>query len=197
MGRFVLDSNTEFTATMQTVVDNQPAGFERRFNDDFLAWIATHDSTYHYGTTSAHARQRWEARRASLPTPISANVTLHPADLDNITAGLLFHKNDLPLLAQALSILERLDHATDDERQLVEALFASPVASPEVLAMYLAITCNDTPWTAIPATGCTTPPSWASDTRCRATTRCSSRASTGHTGSPLPCQLPAPRHPPS
>lgn len=51
-GRMVLDSNTEFTATMQTVVANQPAGFERRFDDDFLAWIAGHDATYHYGVTA-------------------------------------------------------------------------------------------------------------------------------------------------
>jgi pimeloyl-ACP methyl ester carboxylesterase len=92
VGRMVLDSNTEFTATMQTVVDNQPPAFERRFTDDFLAWIARHEATYHYGRTAGQARARWEARRAALPTLVSDTFTLQPADLDNITIGLLYHK---------------------------------------------------------------------------------------------------------
>jgi pimeloyl-ACP methyl ester carboxylesterase len=150
VGRMVLDSNTEFTATMQTVVDNQARGFERRFTDDFLPWIAEHDDTYHYGTTARQARARWEARRAALPIPISATFTLRPADLDNITVGGLYHKNDFPVLAQLLSILERLDRTTPEERQFVESVFSSPVADPGVLAMYFATTCNDTPWTRDP-----------------------------------------------
>ncbi|HZM78383.1 MAG TPA: alpha/beta hydrolase [Candidatus Limnocylindrales bacterium] len=141
VGRMVLDSNTEFTATMQVVVDNQPPGFERRFTEDFLPWIAARHSTYGYGTTAAEARNRWEARRAAMTTP---------ADLDNLTLLGLYHKNDFPLLAQILSILERLENATPEERALVDAILGSPTASPDTLAMYLAITCNDTPWTRDP-----------------------------------------------
>jgi pimeloyl-ACP methyl ester carboxylesterase len=141
VGRMVLDSNTEFTATMQVVVDNQPPGFERRFNEDFLTWIAGRNDIYGYGTTAVEARNRWEARRAAMPVP---------AGLDNLTLLAMYHKNDFPLLAQVLSILERWDTATPSEREFAEALLALPAASPETLAMYLAITCNDTPWTRDP-----------------------------------------------
>ncbi|HEX6686610.1 MAG TPA: alpha/beta hydrolase [Candidatus Limnocylindrales bacterium] len=150
VGRMVLDSNTEFTATMQRVVDNQPPAFEHRFASEFLPWIARHHAVYGYGTTARQAREIWEARRARLPAPISETFTLLPADLDNITLGVLYHKNDFPFLAQALSILERLDRATPDELAFVEGLFSQPIASPGTLAMYLAITCNDTPWTRSP-----------------------------------------------
>jgi len=154
VGRFVLDSNTEFTATMQTVVDNQPAAFQRRFDRDFLPWLARHDATYHYGGTPARVRDRWEARRAALrrePLRLPGTTTLGPADLDNVTAALLYHQDDFPLLAQVLSIVDRFGTATGAERALLADLFNGPPGDPDVLAMYLAITCNDTPWTRDPA----------------------------------------------
>ncbi|WP_157904953.1 alpha/beta fold hydrolase, partial [Amycolatopsis sp. M39] len=39
-GRFVLDSSTEFTTTWQKSFDAQPLGFERRWRQDFLPWMA-------------------------------------------------------------------------------------------------------------------------------------------------------------
>jgi pimeloyl-ACP methyl ester carboxylesterase len=65
-GRFVLDSNVEFTASWQRIALNQPMGFERRFRSDFAGWAARHHGTYRLGTTPVAVRGFYERVRADL-----------------------------------------------------------------------------------------------------------------------------------
>ncbi|MCM2423411.1 alpha/beta fold hydrolase [Streptomyces sp. RKAG293] len=58
--RVVLDSNIAFTGSWEAFMTGQPMSFQRRFEQDFLPWLALHDSVYHYGTTAAAAKAHWE-----------------------------------------------------------------------------------------------------------------------------------------
>ncbi|KWW98821.1 TAP domain containing protein [Carbonactinospora thermoautotrophica] len=147
--RFVLDSNNEFTASWEESLNWQPLGFERRFNEDFLAWIAKHDKTYHYGRTARQARARWEARRAALqqsPLKVSDTFTLTAAGLDNGTVLAMYSANGFPQLATALAALEHFDSATTEEKQAIQTAFG-PFFDADLYAVYYSVTCNDTRWT--------------------------------------------------
>ncbi|KOG67935.1 MULTISPECIES: alpha/beta hydrolase [Streptomyces] len=146
--RLVLDSPVGFAGTWQSFEEGQPLSFQRRFEQDFLPWLAAHDATYHYGRTAAGAKERWEARRRALrehPVDLGDGRRLTPNVLDNATVQALYNAEGFAPLASALSVLERWDTATPAERAAVGRAF--PVyLSPEFLAEFAAVTCNDTPW---------------------------------------------------
>ncbi|WP_236790423.1 alpha/beta hydrolase [Amycolatopsis sp. GM8] len=166
-GRFVLDSNTEFTTTWQKSFDWQPLGFERRWREDFLPWLAQYDKLYHFGTTGDAARQTYEAVRAALAkqpvdvdgAPLSAN------ELDSFIASELYSKRSFPALADYLVNVRTLTQNTapaDQEvaaKQKVKASNADEKAlGPQPLvvptdyddaydASFWTIPCNEGPWT--------------------------------------------------
>ncbi len=161
VGHMVLDSNVDFTGTWQAAFEAQPAAFERRFQQDFLPWVAKYHKVYGLGSTAAAVDASYERIRAGLRSdvPIDSAVTL-----DQVLAGALYSKY---LFAEAASVLVDLDdflaakQAADQRRmRLARArtqaalprlrradLARQPLASDASDAAFLAVTCNDTPWT--------------------------------------------------
>ncbi|MEU3650124.1 alpha/beta hydrolase [Lentzea sp. NPDC034063] len=66
LDKVVLDSNTEFTGTWNSVFGDFGMGFERRFRVDFAPWVAKYDDIYHLGKTGEEVRQSYERTRAKL-----------------------------------------------------------------------------------------------------------------------------------
>ena len=197
----VLDSNTEFTATMQTVVDNQPPALRAPLHRR-LPRLDRHatTATYHYGRLPpGKRRQRWDAGgRLAAHTH---QCHLHPApgrSRQHHRPGCCSTRTTSRSWPRHCPSWNASTTQPTDERQLHRGtlrLARSP--RPRCWPCTWPITCNDTPWTPqSPLSGCTTPPSLGHRYPAAGLPHaCSSRASTGHTGSPLPSQLPAPRHP--
>ncbi|MTD59187.1 alpha/beta hydrolase [Amycolatopsis pithecellobii] len=165
-GRFVLDSNTEFTTTWQKSFDGQPQGFERRWREDFLPWMAKYDNLYHFGTDGEAARQTYENVRAVLAkqpvdvdgSPLSAN------EFDSFIASELYSKRDFPGLADFLVNVRKLTQNTTPAEQQVsakkkvkssradeKALGPQPLVVPTDYddaydASFWTIPCNEGPW---------------------------------------------------
>ncbi|MFC5665146.1 alpha/beta hydrolase [Kitasatospora misakiensis] len=147
--RMVLDSNIGFDGTWERFQQGQPMSFQRRFEEDFLPWLAARDATYHYGTTPAEAKDRWEARRAALRAHpiVDGSLVLGPNQLDNGTIqGIYRENNGFTLLATALTALDDWPAADPAARATARRVFGAYL-SPEFLAAYFAVTCSDTPWT--------------------------------------------------
>ncbi|RBM23745.1 alpha/beta hydrolase [Prauserella sp. PE36] len=136
-GRFVLDSATEFTTTWQESFDWQPLGFERRWREDFLPWMAKYDSLYHFGTTGEAVRQTYEEVRAALAEqPVDfEGQPLGPNELDSAIASQLYDKASFPDLADYLVSVRTLagDGATDAEQAAALEKVAAYVPDAEVI----------------------------------------------------------------
>ncbi|MEV0531670.1 alpha/beta hydrolase [Kitasatospora sp. NPDC050463] len=147
--RMVLDSNVGFDGSWERFQLGQPMSFQRRFEEDFLPWLAARDSTYHYGVTVAEAKAHWEQRRAALhDSPlVDGSLTVGPNQLDNGTIQAVYRASDgFPGLATALTALDDWPSASPTARATARLVF-DQYLSPEFLAEYFAVTCNDTPWT--------------------------------------------------
>ncbi|MGK5729016.1 alpha/beta hydrolase [Streptomyces sp. URMC 124] len=150
--RAVLDSNTAFGGTWEEFEKGQPKSFQRRFEQDFLPWLAKNDAIYHYGRTAAEAKATWERRRSALhDRPLSLGEgkgkTLDPNRFDSGTIQAIYDaRQGFPALAKSLAALEHWDAAAPDERQLVDTLFGSYLGT-NFFSEFLSVTCADTPWT--------------------------------------------------
>ncbi|WP_410580119.1 alpha/beta hydrolase [Amycolatopsis sp. lyj-108] len=99
-GRFVLDSSTEFTTDWQKTFDQQAVGFERRWRQDFLPWLARYDAKYHFGTSGEEARQTYERVRYALSrNPMDGKG---PMQLEFVIVYMLYKKATFPALADLL-----------------------------------------------------------------------------------------------
>ncbi|MFJ9774610.1 alpha/beta hydrolase [Kitasatospora sp. NPDC101157] len=146
--RMVLDSNIGFEGTWEQYELGQPMSFQRRFEQDFLPWMAARDATYHWGTTPAEVEAHWEQRRAALhDRPITeGSLTLGPNQMDNGTINAIYSDKAFPLLAQALTALDDWQGADPAAKQTARQLFGQYL-SPGFLAEYFSVTCGDTKWT--------------------------------------------------
>ncbi|MFC5723470.1 alpha/beta hydrolase [Streptomyces gamaensis] len=147
--RAVLDSNIAFADDWQTWEEGQPRSFQRRFEEDFLPWLAQHDDVYHYGRTPAEAKATWERRRAALrehPLDLGGGKVLDPNHFDFGASNAIYSaKEGFPGLAQALAAVEHWDSATAAEKGLVAKVYGGYLSSA-FLSDFLSVTCNDTPW---------------------------------------------------
>ncbi|CAL9347981.1 Tripeptidyl aminopeptidase [Actinosynnema sp. ALI-1.44] len=136
--KFVLDSNTEFTTTFQEIFDEFGRGFQRRFDVDFLPWVAKYDSLYHLGTTAEQVRAAYEKTRARLaadPIPLPDGRVLDGVLLDLVLVQAQYSKW---AFADAASLLSQLNA---DQK----ALAALDVRYPDAPnATLYGIACNDT-----------------------------------------------------
>ncbi|MER7846117.1 alpha/beta hydrolase [Kitasatospora sp. NPDC096077] len=146
--RMVLDSNIGFEGTWEQYELGQPMSFQRRFEQDFLPWMAARDSTYHWGSTPEQVEARWEQRRTELHDhPITdGSLTLGPNQLDNGTINAIYSEKAFPVLAGALTTLDDWQGADPTARQTARQVFGQYL-TPDFLAEYFAVTCGDTPWT--------------------------------------------------
>ncbi|MGH9002872.1 MAG: alpha/beta fold hydrolase, partial [Acidimicrobiia bacterium] len=166
--RFVLDANAEFTATFQQAFANQALGFQRRFDIDFLPYVATHAGYFGLGDTPVAVRGAYEELRARLaaePLEVGDGVAVYAPDLDFLIAGALYTTSRFQGAAEDIRTLRDaaagnaapVDDGTQLRRQALvdhvrqaRALARTggtlPLAPDASQATFNAITCNDTPW---------------------------------------------------
>jgi len=147
VGRFVLDSNTDFTSSFQTSFGYQPMGFQRRFSDQFQPWAARHDDTYHLGSTKGAVNATYlRVRKAAVNGELgffSANV------VDNVMAQQMYSDKGLVTAAKFLGFL---DEARQGDKFALYRAFAllstgsDSYTDNREATTFMATTCNDTSW---------------------------------------------------
>jgi pimeloyl-ACP methyl ester carboxylesterase len=171
-GRFVLDSNTQFTGPWEETFALQPLGFERRFRQDFAAWAAKYDSQFHLGTSAEGVRRFYEALRADLKkSPLLMDLggliaEFTPQQLDSAIVGSLYSKQAFPDMGGGLLGVRQAWDAQESggaaAAQKVVSKSASsrrflamaakkqsalrPLAEDAMPATFNSILCNDTKW---------------------------------------------------
>ncbi|MDJ0386192.1 alpha/beta hydrolase [Streptomyces sp. G-G2] len=147
--RVVLDSNVDFSGDWQSFMLRQPMSFQRRYEQDFLPWLAANDATYHQGRTPAEARASYERLRAALrdhPLDIEGTVVT-PNHLDVAATDAMYNaRGRFEGFAQLLGVLQHPDQAPDPVRAAVAARLKHLMGAGFV-ADYFAVTCGDTAWT--------------------------------------------------
>ncbi|NAZ88414.1 alpha/beta hydrolase, partial [Kineococcus indalonis] len=173
VGRFVLDSSVEATAAFQQVFsENQPPAFQRRFEQDFAGWAASHHWLFRLGATPGAVEATYERVRAGLaarPLQLDGVVLLDGAVVDVLVAQSMYSKTTFEQLAwvlRGLDVVEGLraaagsdpaaaaavDAAAADVARRVPALLPDrlaeerPSAAESADATFFATTCNDTAW---------------------------------------------------
>ncbi|MCS7480056.1 alpha/beta hydrolase [Umezawaea endophytica] len=143
VGKFVIDSNTEFTSTFQTIFGAFGYAFERRFRTDFLPWVAKYDSLYHLGTTAEAVRRNYEDVRAKLsanPLPLPDGSLLTPILFDLFLFRAQYSKYNFQPAAEQFSQLRQI---VVNGQESVASLGRFADASNGTLH---AVICNDTPF---------------------------------------------------
>ena len=105
VGRFVLDGNTEFSATWQQSFAWQPMGFQRRLEQQFFAWAARHHRAYGLGTTAVAVSRSYATTRAALASRRLGGMT--PREFDTQTVEALYHDAGFLTLAETLRDMRR------------------------------------------------------------------------------------------
>ncbi len=92
VGRFVLDSNMDWTRTQWENVNFDPFSFQRRRDTQLLPWIARHaDQIQGLGATPSRVLARYEAVRAGLVSLVkSEGSTVRGDDLDGRIASAIY-----------------------------------------------------------------------------------------------------------
>ncbi|MBL8932429.1 MAG: alpha/beta fold hydrolase [Kineosporiaceae bacterium] len=124
--RFMLDGIVDFTSNSYSSAVRQPRGFQKSYESYLLPWIAEHDDVYELGGTGDVVKKTIEARRAALasaPMTLAGGGTLTAAGYDSGIVGALYWTGLYDSIATALSILERYDSATDEEKAAVAEVF--------------------------------------------------------------------------
>ncbi len=146
--RVVLDSNIDFTGTWQSFMTGQPMSFQRRYEQDFLPWLARNDAAYHQGSTPEQVRAGYERLRAALSEhPLDIEGTVITANhLDAAATDALYDEDKFAGLAQLLGVLQHPDRAPAPVRKAVAEQLRHPLGAG-FAADFFAVTCGDTPWT--------------------------------------------------
>jgi pimeloyl-ACP methyl ester carboxylesterase len=119
VGRFVLDSNTDFTRPWADTFLAQPEAFERRFREDFAPWAAKYDDQLHLGSSPrlvirTYERLRRELKRQPAVEEFmdgSVKLSYDQNALDNLVASDMYTKADFQSLALDLAFLRELSAA--------------------------------------------------------------------------------------
>lgn len=145
--RIVLDSNIDFTGDWQSFLTGQPMSFQRRFEQDFLPWLAANDATYHQGRTPEEAKASYERLRAALrDRPLDVEGTLvTPSHLDTAATNAQYNERQFADLATLLGFLDHPGQASAQTRKAVADRLRHPMGA-EFIADFSAVTCGDTPW---------------------------------------------------
>lgn len=111
VGRFVLDSNMGFSDTWQKDYDRVPRSAQRRFDKQFVPWLARHaDQIEGLGHTPTEVTAKYEAVRAGLVTLVKAGVSVvRGDDLDSTIFGDLY--GNTGMVIGALDLLVHDEYA--------------------------------------------------------------------------------------
>ncbi|MFD4737879.1 alpha/beta fold hydrolase [Streptomyces virginiae] len=145
--RVVLDSNIGFTGSWQKFLTGQPMSFQRRFEQDFLPWLAANDATYHRGRTAEEAKASYERlRRALSEHPLDLEgTTITPNHLDAAATSLIYSGDHFPDLATLLGVLEHPEAAPQAARKALAEKLKHPLGA-QFAADFFSVICQDTPW---------------------------------------------------
>ena len=123
VGRFVLDSNADFTKPWDVTFGAQPQSFQRRFEKDFEPWAAKYDSTFHLGATASGVNGFYEKLRRDLvrkPLVITDGVNTVTVDgnaFDTAIISTLYSEDHLPVARVFLrTVRDQWDAARADGR---------------------------------------------------------------------------------
>ncbi|WP_370364403.1 alpha/beta hydrolase [Catenulispora sp. GP43] len=134
--RFALDSNMDWRATIEDdYVDAWARGFDRRFEVQFLPWLARHDDLYGFGATAEQAQASYDALRAAVAAQGRGS------SLDLSQAQALYNADGWPQWAGVLKALRA--GPTQATTLLPEVRVPTGKANS---GAYWAVTCADTPW---------------------------------------------------
>ncbi|MGW8500502.1 alpha/beta hydrolase [Streptomyces sp. CLCI03] len=145
--RVVLDSNIGFTGSWQKFLTGQPMSFQRRFEQDFLPWLAANDATYHRGRTAEEAKASYERLRRTLSEhPLDLEgTTITPNHLDDAATSLVYSGDRFPELAALLDVLEHPEAAPQAARRALAEKLKHPLGA-QFAADFFSVICQDTPW---------------------------------------------------
>ncbi len=151
VGRFVLDSNTEFSSPWRASFAWQPLGFQRRFDAQFLPWLARQHATWGMGRTTAQTRAAFTDLRAAVSRGRIRGLT--PDDLDDMVAEAMYTDATFIDLADKLADLRsrvggsaaRRAAAISPAESAAEAALGADDSAGEN-TVFTAVTCNDSPW---------------------------------------------------
>ncbi|MFF5705126.1 alpha/beta hydrolase [Streptomyces sp. NPDC012794] len=145
--RVVLDSVIDPGGSWQDFMTGQPMSFQRRFEQDFLPWLAANDATYHRGRTPEETKASYERLRASLrehPVDLEGTRVL-PDHLDAAATGIIYSGNRFPDLAALLGVLEDPAGAPAATRRAFAQKLKHPMQAA-FAADFFSVVCQDTPW---------------------------------------------------
>ena len=174
-GRFVLDSNTDFTRPWNVTFEAQPESFQVRFEQDFQRWAAKYDEQLHLGATRWQVNQFYDKLRADLKRkPIEFSFfgmvfVINQNTLDSEIISSMYTSSDFQTLAEDMLVYRQWWDEDNGQRsgngqkmaslpkaqqeRILAAIersksphAAKPVAEDAFPATFTAITCNDTVW---------------------------------------------------
>ncbi len=166
VGRFVLDSNADFTKPWNVTFGAQAQSFQRRLEKDFEPWAATYDSYFHLGTTATAVDtfiatlRRDLVRKPLVITSEGVTLTIDGNVFDNAIIGTLYSKTTFPLLAAFIqAVRTEWDAARSGGRASLPPDLAAlvsrasrsdganrPLSADAYPSTFMAITCNDWSW---------------------------------------------------
>lgn len=168
VGRFVFDAVADFTGPWQPVFARQPLGFQRRFDVDFLPYIAANDSYFRLGDTAEEVDAAYETVRASLveePLAFGDGGAVYPGELDLVLAFALYSTDTFQRAGEDLRTLRDMTERRQSEpppnegavnpglaarlgqaRRHARLGAMMPLSPDAPTATFVSLLCNDTPW---------------------------------------------------
>ncbi|MDO5696976.1 MAG: alpha/beta hydrolase [Dermatophilus congolensis] len=154
VGRFVLDGNTDFSATWRESFAGQPLGFQRRLEQQFYPWAARYHRAYGLGSTPAAVKATFERVRSAVADGRLPELT--PREFDSQTVESLYQDAGFLTLAESLRDLRR--RAVSAPGGAVAAPSGQPGRAPvgeheadPSETVFMAVQCNDSGPGASPA----------------------------------------------
>ena len=103
VGRFILDSNMNWTSSMYASQAAHSFSFQRRRDKMFYPWLARHHQTYGLGSTSATVAKSYERIRADmLKAYLRGDFVPSPAEMDRVIQDKLYANWQFPDAASTL-----------------------------------------------------------------------------------------------
>jgi pimeloyl-ACP methyl ester carboxylesterase len=114
-GRFILDSNMNWTASMQANQATDSFSFQRRRDLMFFPWLARRNKTYHLGNTTTKVAKRYEQIRTNIGRAFArGDLGTSATDVDIITANQLYADASFADAASTLNDFEIFAGANAD-----------------------------------------------------------------------------------
>lgn len=142
LGRVVIDANTEYTADWRTTFSRYAGGFQRRFEGQFLPWLARQDKTFMAGRTPKATKNAYERIRAAAGKGKVAGMV--PDDVDGILSMLMYDDSMFPVAGRFIGDTDRQLRKTGKAvPALPEGFLAAGGDDTSSTTVRTAILCND------------------------------------------------------